>query len=67
MAKVTRDRLLALLAARHPEYGWERNAGYGTPFHVGALRAAGPSAHHRRSFVVSAGRGADGRTARSTI
>ena len=54
VAKVTRDRLLARLAARHPEYGWERNSGYGTAFHVSALRASGPSAHHRKSFVVSA-------------
>ena len=54
VAKVTRDRLLARLAERHPEYGWERNSGYGTAFHVSALRVAGPSAHHRRSFVVSA-------------
>ena len=55
IAKVTRDRLLALLAERHPEYGWERNSGYGTPFHVSALRTSGPSAHHRRSFVVKSG------------
>lgn len=52
VAKVTRDRLLARLAARHPEYGWERNAGYGTAGHVAVLATIGPSAHHRRSFVV---------------
>jgi ribonuclease HII len=54
IAKVARDRLLAQLARRHPEYAWERNAGYGTPQHVRALRDAGPTAHHRRSFVVAA-------------
>ncbi len=54
IAKVTRDRLLAALARRHPAYAWERNAGYGTPQHLSALREAGPSPHHRRSFVVQA-------------
>ena len=52
IAKVTRDRLLTSLAARHPVYAWERNAGYTTPEHVNALRHAGPTAHHCRSFVV---------------
>jgi len=52
VAKVTRDRLLTALALRHPAYAWERNAGYGTPQHVRALRDAGFTAHHRRSFVV---------------
>ncbi|MFM8603602.1 MAG: ribonuclease HII, partial [Gemmatimonadota bacterium] len=30
VAKVVRDRLMQRLAARHPGYGWESNAGYGT-------------------------------------
>jgi ribonuclease HII len=56
VAKVTRDRLLARLAERHPEYGWERNSGYGTRSHIEMLGAIGPSVHHRRSFVVKSGR-----------
>jgi len=39
------------LALAHPNYGWERNAGYGTPQHLNALRLHGPTAHHRRSFA----------------
>lgn len=50
IAKVTRDRLMARLAARYPQYGWERNMGYGTPEHLGALDRLGPTPHHRRSF-----------------
>jgi ribonuclease HII len=50
IAKVTRDRLLRALDARHPQYGWRRNAGYGTPTHLDALAAHGATAHHRRSF-----------------
>jgi ribonuclease HII len=50
VAKVTRDRLMVRLARRHPEFGWERNAGYGTAEHLAALRALGPTPHHRRTF-----------------
>jgi len=51
VAKVTRDRLMRALARRHPGYGWERNAGYGTREHQQALAALGVTAHHRRSFA----------------
>jgi len=50
-AKVVRDRIMASLAARHPGFGWERNAGYGTVAHREALARLGPTAHHRRSFA----------------
>ena len=51
VAKVTRDRLMAALARRHPGYGWERNMGYGTAEHGAALARLGPCAHHRQSFA----------------
>lgn len=51
LAKVTRDRLMRRLAPRYPAYGWERNAGYGTPEHRDALARLGPTPHHRRSFA----------------
>jgi ribonuclease HII len=54
VAKVVRDRLMTRLAARHPAYGWERNAGYGTPTHIAALRVAGLTPHHRLSFCRTA-------------
>jgi ribonuclease HII len=50
IAKVTRDRLMAELAAEHPGYGWETNRGYPTPPHRRALRELGLTPHHRRSF-----------------
>jgi ribonuclease HII len=50
LAKVTRDRLMARLAERHPGYGWEHNAGYATRDHVAGLRELGVSPHHRRTF-----------------
>ncbi len=50
IAKVTRDRIMAELALQHPGFGWERNAGYGTPEHRRALWSVGVTPHHRRSF-----------------
>jgi ribonuclease HII len=54
VAKVTRDRLMARLARRHPHYSWDHNCGYATRRHIDALQAHGSCAHHRRSFVVKA-------------
>jgi len=51
LAKQVRDRLMRQLAVRHPGYGWEQNAGYGTPQHCDALNALGPTRHHRFSFA----------------
>lgn len=51
IAKVRRDRIMAELAAAHPGYGWETNAGYGTAEHLTALRRLGPTPHHRNSFA----------------
>jgi ribonuclease HII len=51
VAKVARDRLMTRLATIYPAFGWERNAGYGTPVHAEALTRIGPTAHHRRSFA----------------
>ena len=51
VAKVTRDRLMWEHAQEHPGYGWETNKGYGTPEHLRALRALGPTPLHRRTFA----------------
>ncbi|HTR19223.1 MAG TPA: ribonuclease HII [Gemmatimonadales bacterium] len=50
LAKTVRDRLMRLLAGRHPAYAWEENKGYATPWHLEALTQYGPCAHHRQSF-----------------
>ena len=50
IAKVTRDRIMVDLARVHPGYGWEHNAGYGTPEHQEALKRLGTTPHHRQSF-----------------
>lgn len=50
IAKVHRDELMAELAQQHPEYGWERNAGYGTRLHRNAILENGLTSRHRRLF-----------------
>ncbi|MGE0421128.1 MAG: ribonuclease HII [Reyranellaceae bacterium] len=50
VAKVTRDRIMALLGQRYPEYCWHQNAGYGTGIHLEAIARLGATPHHRMSF-----------------
>jgi ribonuclease HII len=52
VAKVVRDRMMALLSARYPGYGWEHNQGYATAEHRTAIRALGLTPFHRRSFLA---------------
>jgi len=51
VAKVLRDGVMQTLANAHPEYGFERNRGYGTPEHRVSLREAGPCRIHRLSYA----------------
>lgn len=50
LAKVIRDHLMMFWAIRYPEYGFERNKGYGTEEHWKALDDYGPSPCHRASY-----------------
>lgn len=50
VAKETRDRMMNEYALHYPQYGFDRNAGYGTAEHLQALEKYGPSPIHRRSF-----------------
>ena len=52
VAKVVRDRMMSLLSARYPGYGWEHNQGYATAEHRSAIRALGLTPFHRRSFLA---------------
>ncbi len=51
VAKVSRDAIMAELAIKHPGYGWQHNAGYGTKKHQQGLAEFGITEHHRRSFA----------------
>ncbi|MDB1088826.1 ribonuclease HII [Streptomyces sp. ACA25] len=50
LAKVRRDAMLAALAADHPEFAFDSNAGYPAPVHRAALEERGPTPHHRMSW-----------------
>lgn len=50
LAKTHRDRLMRALAARYPQYGFERHKGYGTREHMEAIAGYGASPQHRLSF-----------------
>lgn len=51
LAKVTRDRQMAVLDERFPDYGFLRHQGYPTPEHLKALLSFGPCPEHRLSFA----------------
>ncbi len=51
IAKVYRDRLMINLSKLYPEYGFERNFGYGTKIHTEAIKKYGFLPIHRLSFL----------------
>ena len=51
MAKVTRDRMMVEYAELYPEYGFEKNKGYGSAEHREALKKYGPCPIHRSTFI----------------
>jgi ribonuclease HII len=51
LAKTDRDAEMARLAARYPQYGFDRHKGYATPEHLELLRRFGPCDVYRRSFA----------------
>jgi ribonuclease HII len=50
IAKVTRDELMKDLDKIYPAYGFKKNKGYPTKFHLDALKLLGPCKIHRLSF-----------------
>jgi len=52
LAKTYRDQLMEELAEKHPQYGWEKNAAYPTPFHRKAIENYGVTPYHRLSYAL---------------
>ena len=50
VAKVARDHYMVELASRFPNYGFEKNVGYGTAKHLAAISEFGICEEHRKSF-----------------
>ncbi len=53
IAKVYRDNLMQQFAEQFPNYGLEKHKGYGTKFHIEAIRKHGLSIIHRPSFCTN--------------
>lgn len=51
IAKVLRDELITKLHMEFPNYGWDKNKGYGTKYHIKAIYEHGVSRHHRATFA----------------
>lgn len=51
IAKVTRDRIMKKLHDELPQYGFDKHVGYGTKFHMEALKKFGATKHHRKSYA----------------
>lgn len=50
LAKTYRDDLMEKLALEFPQYKWQQNAGYPTPFHKKAIKEHGFTPFHRLTF-----------------
>lgn len=51
IAKTTRDAMMRDLAGKFPQFGWEKNKGYGAATHIEAIKRFGPTPHHRKTFA----------------
>lgn len=51
IAKVYRDNIMDEYEKQYPEYAFAKNKGYGTAAHIAAIKSAGLSPVHRRSFT----------------
>ena len=54
LAKDYRDKLMKLLDADYPQYGFANHVGYATREHIDAIRRYGRSPIHRQSFKLKA-------------
>lgn len=52
LAKTYRDSYMIDQHNRFPVFGWEKNKGYGTEFHITNIKKYGISELHRKSFVI---------------
>ena len=51
LAKVTRDRFMVEMDKLYPEYGFASHKGYGSKFHIEAIKKYGASPIHRQTFI----------------
>lgn len=52
LAKTYRDEFMQKIHLAFPQYGWDKNKGYGTAVHRKAIDNFGLCSHHRKSFNI---------------
>jgi ribonuclease HII len=52
IAKVQRDEYMANISKEFPEYGWNKNKGYGTEFHRNAIRTNPQNLYFRKTYLT---------------
>lgn len=52
LAKTYRDELMKKIHLEFPQYGWDKNKGYGTVIHRNAIEQYGLCPYHRKSFNI---------------
>jgi len=52
LAKTWRDEFMQKIHAEFPQYGWDKNKGYGTATHRKAIDVYGLCSYHRKSFNI---------------
>ena len=52
LAKTYRDQYMIEQHDRFPYFGWDKNKGYGTKFHINSIYKHGMSMLHRKSFTI---------------
>ena len=52
LAKTYRDIYMQKIHFKFPEYGWDKNKGYGTKFHMDMIKEYGETKFHRKTFKL---------------
>ncbi len=52
LAKTYRDEFMQQIHTSFPQYGWDKNKGYGTAIHRKAINIFGLCSYHRKSFNI---------------
>ena len=52
LSKVHRDKYMAKIGKRYPQFDWVNNKGYGTKKHIDSIKKYGYTNYHRNTFKI---------------
>lgn len=52
LSKVHRDKYMAKIGRRYPQFDWVNNKGYGTKKHIDSIKKYGYTKYHRNTFKI---------------